>query len=417
VSAGGPGLDTVFVRWTWCRAVLHRGWWLVTSVYLVVDVRLSASELVLVGVAQGVVALVFEVPAGVLADTFSRKWSLVVSHALMGTAMIATGLVSDFGPLVATQMLWGLSWTFASGADVAWITDELGEPARISTVLMRSGRAQLTGAVAGMVGMGALAWLTQRSTAMVLAGATMLLLGLYVVSGFPERRFVRPRQPRAGAPGAATLPGAAARRWSAACSTLARGSALVRASRAILAIFAATFLVSGVAGAFGRLYPLRLVDIGLSADPVAWLTALGVLSYLVGAVALRVVQPHIEGLRIVRRGYVVACGVAAVGAVGLAAAPGRTSGSAAVLLAAGALPLTRTFGTIWVNRQTGGDVRATVHSLLAQAEYLGVIAGGLAIAAAARLAGLPVALSACGVILMITILVVQRRAGHVTSDV
>jgi hypothetical protein len=37
----------------------------------------------------------------------------------MGTAMIATGLVTDFGPLVATQMLWGLWWTFASGADVA----------------------------------------------------------------------------------------------------------------------------------------------------------------------------------------------------------------------------------------------------------------------------------------------------------
>jgi MFS family permease len=131
VSAN-PGPDTVYSRWTWCRAVLHRGWWLVTSVYLVVDAHLSASELVLIGVAQSLVALVFEVPAGVVADTISRKWSLVVSHALMGTAMIATGLVTGFGPLVATQMLWGLSWTFASGADVAWITDELDEPARIS---------------------------------------------------------------------------------------------------------------------------------------------------------------------------------------------------------------------------------------------------------------------------------------------
>jgi hypothetical protein len=46
------------------------------------------------------------------------------------------------------------------------------------------------------------------------------------------------------------------------------------------------------------------------------------------------------------------------------------TGSAAVLLVAGiALPLTRTIGTIWVNRQTSGDVRATVHSFLAQAEY------------------------------------------------
>jgi hypothetical protein len=251
VVIANPGPDTVSTRWTWCRAMLHRGWWLVASVYLVVDAHLSASELVLIGVAQSLVALVFEVPAGVVADTISRKWSLVVSHALMGTAMLATSLVTGFGPLVATQMLWGLSWTFASGADVAWITDELDEPARSSVVLVRSGRAQLTGAAAGMVGVGALAWLTQRGTAMVLAGTAMLLLGLYVVAGFREQRFVP----------------TSTRRWSASWSILVRGSALVRGSRAILVMLAATFLVDGVASAFGRLYPLRLVDLGLSADP------------------------------------------------------------------------------------------------------------------------------------------------------
>jgi MFS family permease len=103
----GVRVVEVFLRWIWWRAVLHN-----------------------------------------IADTISRKWSLVVSHVLMGTAMMATGLVTDFGPLVATRMLWGLSWTFASGADVAWVTDELPEPGRISVVLMRSGRAQLTGAAA-----------------------------------------------------------------------------------------------------------------------------------------------------------------------------------------------------------------------------------------------------------------------------
>src|ERR671932_1035390 len=97
-------LPAVFLRWTWWRAVLHNGWWLVTSVYLVVDAGLSPSQLVLIGAAQSVVALVFEVPAGVVADTLSRRWSLVISHALMGTAMTATGLVTEFGPLLATQM-------------------------------------------------------------------------------------------------------------------------------------------------------------------------------------------------------------------------------------------------------------------------------------------------------------------------
>jgi hypothetical protein len=40
-----------------------------------------------------------------------------------------------------------------------------------------------------------------------------------------------------------------------------------------------------------------------------------------------------------------------------------------------------------VNRQTSGDVRATVHSFLAEAEYVGEIVCGLAIAVVARLGG------------------------------
>jgi hypothetical protein len=173
-------------------------------------------------------------------------------------------------------------------------------------------------------------------------------------------------------------------------------------------MFAATFLVNGVAGAFGRLYPLRLVDLGLSIDPVAWLTVLGVLMYLTGAAALRTVQPHVNGVHTVRRGYVSACAVAAVGVVGLAGAPEEISGSVAVLLAAGSFPLTRTFGTIWVNRLASSAVRATMHSLLAQAEYLGVIGCGLGIAAIAHLTGMVLALTGCGVLLAITILLVQR---------
>jgi MFS family permease len=390
---GGPDLVAVFLRWIWWRAVLHNGWWLVTSVYLVVDADLSPSQLVLIAVAQGVTALVFEVPAGVVADTISRKWALVVSHALMGAAMIVTGLVTDFGPLVATQMLWGLSWTFASGADVAWITDELDEPARISVVLMRSGRAQLTGAAAGLVGIGAFASLMQRSTAMVLTGSSMLLLGLYVVLRFREVRFVP----------------TPTRRWSASWSILVRGLTLVRHSRAILVMFAATVLVNG-AGDAGRLFQRRLVDIGLPVDPVAWFTVLGVLSLLVGAVAFRLVEPRIDGVHTVRRGYVIACAAGAIGLIGLAAAPEEVSGSAAVLLVGGvAMPLTRTLSTIWVNRQTSGDVRATVHSFLAQAEYLGEISCGLAIAGISRFAGLSSALVACGALFAATIVLVRGR--------
>ena len=236
---------------------------------------------------------------------------------------------------------------------------------------------------------------------MALAGAAMLLLGLYVVFRFPEQRFVA----------------TSTRRWSASWSVLVRGSALVRRSRAILLLFAATFLVNGAADASGRLQPRRLVDIGLPSDPVVWFTALGVLTLLVGAAALRAVEPHVDDARTALRGYVVACAAGAVGLIGLAVAPEEVSGSAAVLLVGGiALPLTRTIGAIWVNRQTSGDVRATVHSFLAQAEYLGEIGCGLAVAVIARLAGLSLALVTCGALFAITIVLIQRLGSSRTAS-
>jgi hypothetical protein len=387
---GGADVVAVFLRWTWWRALLHRGWWLVTSVYLVVDAGLSPSQLVLIGAAQAAVGLVFEIPAGVLADTISRRWSLVLSHALMGTAMIATGLVTDFGALVATQMLWGLSWTFASGADVAWITDELDEPARISAVLVRAGRVELTG------GVGALGTVLERGTAIVLAGAAMLLLGLYVVARFREQGFVP----------------ASTRRWAASWSILAHGTALVRSSRALLLVFTATFLVNGAWVGAGRLWPKRVVDLGLPVDPVAWFTVLGVLTLLVGAAALRVVEAWIDDVPTALRGYVVACAAGVVGLLALAGAPEGVGASAAVLLVAGiAVPLTRTIGTIWVNRQTSGEVRATVHSFLAQAEYLGEIVAGLGIVLVALTAGLPPALVTCAGLFALTIVLIGLGYG------
>jgi Major Facilitator Superfamily len=390
----GQELVSVFLRWNWWRAVLHRGWWLVASVYLVVDAGLSASQLVLIGVAQGGVALLFEVPAGVVADTISRKWSLVVSQALMGSSMIATGLVTDFPSLVATQMLWGFSWNFASGADVAWVTDELDQPAIISAVLMRSGRAQLTGAAAGLVGIGAVAWLTQRSTAMVLAGSGMLVLGLYVAVRFPEQRFVP----------------TTARRWGSSWAILVRGTRLMRRNRTILAMVAASFLLNGAA-TFGRLYPLRLIQIGLPLDPVAWFTVLGVLALLVGAAAFSAVEPLVGDARGARRGYVLACATGAVGVVAFVVAPEGVSASLAALVVAGiTLPLTTTMGTIWVNREATAEVRATVHSFVAQAEYVGEIVCGAAIAVIAQLAGLRSALATCGALFVITIILIHQIA-------
>ncbi|OGT39709.1 MAG: MFS transporter [Gammaproteobacteria bacterium RIFCSPHIGHO2_12_FULL_38_14] len=387
-------IDIAFIRWSWMRAILHQGWWLVTSLYLVTIGHLTPSQLIYIGVAQGIVSLLFEIPAGVIADTFSRKWSLVLSQVLMGIAMLLTGLATSFPHLVATQMLWGISWSFASGADVALVTDELNEPLRIASVLTKTARAQLSGAALGIIALGSFAWATTLSTAMISAGILMMLLGLYIVFQFHEKRFVPIRE----------------QHWSASWELFKKGLSLVKKSRAILVIFMATFLVNGASDA-ARLFPKQLVTIGFpdSITPIAWLTGLGIVTLLAGIPALKILEARAHEANIARRNYVFACTIGAAGLLLLAFAPNVIMGSVGILLVSGiAMPITRTMASIQVNNISTDNVRATVHSFLAQAEYLGEIVCGLAIGLLAHATNLPYALAGAAALLITTAILMMR---------
>ena len=395
-----PDVTAVFLRWVALRAVLHRGYWLVASLYLVVDAGLSAFQLVFLGTAQGLISLVCEVPAGVMADAVSRKWALVIAHVLIGASMVVTGLVTSFPALVATQMVWGVGWTFASGADVAWVTDELDRPDRIARVLAARARWEQVGAIVGLIGIGLLALAIGLGPAMVAAGAAMVLLGLYVVVWFTEHGFTP----------------SASRRWQQSTAIFRRGVALARRDHEILLILAATFLIDGAAEAFGRLYPKRLISLGLPslADSIVWFTGLGIIALVLGALALRIVEARIDGAGVARRVYAAACFTGALGLIALAGAPGFVIGSAGVLLVSGiALTVTRAVGVIWVNRRTSSDVRATVQSILAQAEYSGEIVCGFTLGALAQATTMSVAFACSAALIMgAGVMVVRAGAGR-----
>lgn len=92
----------------------------------------------------------------------------------------------------------------------------------------------------------------------------------------------------------------------------------------------------------------------------------------------------------------MAAGIGAAGMTLFAFAPEPISAGAALVISSGiAVPLTRIVSAIWVNARTTSGVRATTHSYLAQAEYLGEVTCGLAIALIANLLGLPLALACC----------------------
>ena len=384
-----------FLRWTYLRAVFHRGYVLTPGLYFVVDAHLSASQIVLLGTVVSATLALADIPTGVWADAIGRKWPLVIGHLFLAAGMVMTGLVTAFPLILVTQVLWGSGWAFLTGADVAWITDELDQPQRIARVLTTSARRDLAGGATGMVVFGVLGWATSLATAIVVSGASMAALGLFVAARFTERNFRPTRE----------------QRWSASLSIFRLGVSLARRDHEVLLVFVATMLINGAA-LVGWLFPRQLVNLGFPSDPVLWYTAFGICSSAAGFVALRIVEAGLDGVGVARRVYALTCFVGMLGLVVLTVAPDALIGGAGVLLVSGiAFNVTRTVSVIWVNRRTTSDVRATVHSFLDQAECIGEISGGFALTLLAQVAGISIALLASAALLAFTgALVARSRA-------
>ena len=143
-----------------------------------------------------------------------------------------------------------------------------------------------------------------------------------------------------------------------------------------------------------------------------WFTGLGIVAFAAGALALRLVEARIDGEGVARRVYAAACFLGALGLIVLAGAPSSIIGSAGVLLVGGiALTVTSAVGALWVNRRTTSDVRATVQSFLAQAEYAGEILCGVVLGALAQLTTITVAFACSAALIACAgVLVVRSRS-------
>ncbi|NLY31403.1 MAG: MFS transporter [Firmicutes bacterium] len=98
----------------------------VNELYRIEIAGFNAMQLVLVGTALELSTFLFEIPTGVLADLKSRKLSVVIGLCLIGLGFFLEGLFPNFLFIFLSQVVWGIGYTFTSGADEAWITDELG---------------------------------------------------------------------------------------------------------------------------------------------------------------------------------------------------------------------------------------------------------------------------------------------------
>jgi MFS family permease len=132
--------------------------------------------------------MIFEVPTGVVADTWGRRTSYLLGAAtLLVSTLLYLWMWQTHAPLwgwAIASILLGLGFTFFSGATEAWLVDALasaGEKDSLESVLAKGqvvgGGAMLTGSVAG----GFIAQATNLGVPYIVRSA---LLGLTLVSAF-----------------------------------------------------------------------------------------------------------------------------------------------------------------------------------------------------------------------------------------
>jgi DHA3 family tetracycline resistance protein-like MFS transporter len=367
----------------------------IIAVYYVQVVGLGPLSLVLLGTVVEVTKLLFEVPTGVVADVYGRRLSVIIGVFLVGACFVVQGLLPLLAAIVLAEVLRGIGATFTSGALEAWIADEIGEE-RAAGAYLRYAQARQLGALAGTVlGVG-LAGIA-LGVPVVIGGAGMLALGLFLVFAMPERGFV-PGHP-AGEERQGGLRGAA--------ETFLRGLEVVRV-RPLLGTLMALWLVLALSTeGLDRLWEAHLLANfefptvgGLS--PVFWFGAINVAFMLLSVGANEVARRRIDltdDLAVSRALSVVSVlRIAGVVLFGLTTSFG---------LAVAGYVTTEVFRRVtqplfvgWVNRHVDPRVRATLLSMGGELDAVGQLTGGPVIGLVAQLVSLRAAMVTVGLTLV-----------------
>jgi DHA3 family tetracycline resistance protein-like MFS transporter len=344
--------------------------WVVMAVYLVRVVGLSPLQLVLMGTAMEAAVFLFEVPTGVVADTYSRRLSLVVGYLGMGIAWMLVGVTSAPWAVIALWALWGLSYTFTSGAEQAWITDEVGVD-KVARIFLKGSRIRYLGSIFGLIAQVAIGLVSLRA-GVIAGGAATALCGLLCIFFMPETGFQRrPRAERGSA-------------LAEMRSTAVTGVRYAWAAPVILLLVGVDLFMGMSSEAFDRLKEAHFLrDIGLPAvghlDAVVWFGIFWLAGMLLGFVATGWLIKRFErGGRQVVTSWLFALTVMELATM-LAFALTRSTWLAigALLGVFMARNLAGPLYTIWLNEQiTDSSVRATVLSISGQADAVGQAGGG-----------------------------------------
>jgi DHA3 family tetracycline resistance protein-like MFS transporter len=340
----------------------------VTSLYEATVAGLTPVQLILVGTTLEISAFLFEVPTGIVADVYSRKLSIIIGYILMGVGFLVEGFFPSFLPILLAQVVWGLGYTFTSGATQAWISDEIGEDSANKLFL----RATQVSLFAALIGMGAATLVGANNVALPLqaGGVGVILIGVTLMVIMSETGFhPTPREDR--------------NTWQHMWHTFKQGTDAVRSRPHLMSVVGVGLFYGIYSEGFDRLWVKHLLDTFelpaiFGGNQVAFFAALRVAGTILTIFAVRFVEQRVDSsssLAIGRAVMIVTAGIS-IAMLGFALSPYLILTLSLYLVIDALCDVHIPLQTAWVNQKLDSKVRATVHSMFGQVDAIGQVLGG-----------------------------------------
>lgn len=352
------------------------------ALYYIVTLGFNPFELLLIGTVLELSVLLFEGVTGVVADTYGRRRSVILGMFLLGLGFVLQGvlpmldvwvpLFSVFALVLLSQVINGIGYTFVSGADTAWIVDEVGEE-KIGTIFMKAKRYSLLGNLLGIALSVALSMLAPNLPYLI-GGLMYLGLVVFLILFMKETGF----SPRERTPGDSHL--------KEMMNTWVSGAKVIRSQPILMLILVVTLFTGAASEGYDRLWEAHLIsEIGFpqlaGISMPMWFGIIAAMASLLGLIVVGMTERRLDvnNERVVLVGMFTLTGLKIAAVIAFAMAPSFSWALIALLLIGVIQSVSSPLYDTWINLNIESSVRATVLSMMGQSNALGQTAGGPAV--------------------------------------
>jgi DHA3 family tetracycline resistance protein-like MFS transporter len=319
---------------------------------------------------------------------YSRRLSVIIGYAIMGIGAIIQGIFQVYAVFLIAQVVWGIGFTFISGAQDAWIADEIGEK-RVSQAYMRGSQVEQIAFLIGIPISTALGTIA-LNIPIILAGILFLLLGVFLRLVMPEEGFQRSSQEERES-------------WGTMFGTFKESVRLVRGRTVLIAILIISAVYGLSSSGFDNLWTVYMLEdltfpvIG-SFEPVVWFGLINAVMTILGLLGTEFVRRKVDinSQTVIIRTLMFLTSVTAICMVIFGLAGNFWLAATVYCLSLTLRTISDPILRIWTNLNIESNVRATVLSMESQVNSLGQMIGGSAIGAIGTVISLPVALVTTG---------------------